>query len=83
MRKRICGDPRRDYAAEWSAFREARGWPISWMANALGIHPVTVRSVEKGLTRPSIRTREKMKQLQERYKENKAWVPQPRLSRNL
>lgn len=63
------GDPNRDYAAEWKAWRLERGWTQEQEAQVLGLTRKTVRSIEKGKHRPMISTRKKMEQLQKRYRE--------------
>jgi len=66
------GDPNRDYAAEWKAWRLERGWTQEQAAQVLGLTRKSVRDIEKGKHRPRIGTREKMAQLRKRYREAQA-----------
>lgn len=68
----MIGDPNRDYASEWKAWRLARGWTQEQEAKVLGVTRKTVRDIEKGKRRPMTITREKMAALQRRYREAQA-----------
>lgn len=72
-RQRIHGDPRRDYAREWKAWRKARGLTQAEMAQALWISRHTVVNIERGYHPPSCTSREKMRALKKRYKEADEW----------
>ena len=61
------GDPKRDYAAEWRAWRKARGWTPQQMAQTLGLTRKTVDNIEAGRHRPALRSRTKLAELQQRY----------------
>lgn len=67
--KRIHGDPRRNYAREWKRWRKTHGLTREQMASALGITARTVAYIETKCHRPSMTSREKMAQLQKRYRE--------------
>jgi transcriptional regulator with XRE-family HTH domain len=66
------GDPRRNYAQEWRAWRTAHGLTQHQLAQALGRSPRAIEYIEAGSHRPSVTSREKMKALQQRYKEAQA-----------
>lgn len=68
----MIGDPNRDYASEWKAWRMERAWTQEQAAQALGLTRKTVRDIEKGKHRPMPCTREKMAALQKRYREAQA-----------
>lgn len=67
--RRVHGDPRRDYAGEWRAWRKAKGWTQKELAAVLGVSLRTVTNTEKGHHPPSISSREKMAKLQRRHRE--------------
>jgi DNA-binding XRE family transcriptional regulator len=62
------GNPNRDYASEWLKWRLERGWTQEQAAQVLGLTRKTVRDIEKGKHRPKTSTRDKMKELQKRYR---------------
>ena len=68
-RQRIHGDPRRDYAGEWRRWRKSRGWTQAEMAQVLWISRHTIVNIERGYHPPSCTSREKMAELQKRYRE--------------
>ncbi len=63
------GDPRRDYAEEWRTWRKARGWTQEEFAEVLGLSTRTIEGIERNEHPPSVTSREKMAQLQKRYRE--------------
>ena len=63
------GDPRRNYAKEWSRWRRARGWTQARMAAALGMSREQVNRIETSANRPSIHSRAKFNLLVKRYNE--------------
>ena len=68
---KLTGNPNRDYAAEWTAWRLEQGWTHEQVAQVLDVTVNTVLAIEGG-RRPRIGTRERMKELQKRYREASA-----------
>lgn len=68
-RKYVIGDPRRNYGREWRKWRKAHHLSQHQLAHAMGVCPRTIEYIENGHRRPSMTSREKMAQLQQRYKE--------------
>ena len=64
------GDPTRDYAIEWKRWRREQRWTQEQEAEVLGLTRKTIRDIEKGKHPPRISTREKMAELQKRYRES-------------
>ena len=71
--KRICGDPRRNYAREWRRWRQEHGLTQQQLASAIGLTRRAVIGIEGGKHRPSVTSRMKLKAMQQRYMEAKAW----------
>lgn len=69
IRQRTHGDPRRDYAGEWRRWRKAHGWTQAQMAQVLWLSVRTIRNVEHGYHPPSFSSRQRMAELQKRYRE--------------
>lgn len=65
------GDPRRNYAREWKAWRRERGWTQPEMAQVLRLSERTIRNIERGRHPPALSSRERWNQLRARYREAK------------
>ena len=72
MKRRIHGDPQRDYAREWRRWRKAHGWTQAQMASTLWLSMRTIINIENGYHRPSVSSRMKLQELQKRYREAQA-----------
>lgn len=68
-RQRIHGDPRRDYAGEWKRWRKEHLWTQKQMALAVDLSRHTIVNIERGYHPPGATSRERMRQLQKRYRE--------------
>lgn len=67
-RQRIHGDLTRDYAREWRRWRKLHGWTQAQMAQVLWLSLRTIVNIEHGYHPPSLKSRERMEQLQKRYR---------------
>lgn len=71
------GDPSKDYAAEWKAWRKERGWTQEQMAEVLDISVQTVCRIERGVNPPNATSREKLAALKRRYREASVTLHEP------
>ena len=67
---RQVGDPKRNYPAEWKAWRKQHGWTQQQMGQVLNLTNQTICNIERGQHRPALRSRMRLNELQERYRES-------------
>ena len=82
MQHRIHGNPARDYASEWRAWRMEAGMSQPQLAKILDIARRTVINIENGHTRPRLSSRMKFQELKNKYQKEKSWQQQ-QATRNL
>lgn len=66
------GDPYRDYSGEWKYWRLQHGLTQTQLAVALGCSLRTIINIENSHHPPSLSSRERMAELQKRYREAEA-----------
>jgi DNA-binding XRE family transcriptional regulator len=72
VKRRLVGDPKRNYAREWRQWRTKHKLTQGQMADVLYVTRRTISNIEAGRHRPSLLVREKMRALQARYREAQA-----------